>query len=273
MGNASLVYDTKYFTKEVAQSEELLRGNKLNISGSALNQTLIVKEIPYDKPVSLFKENNITLIMEKIGQKILSKHEDNSLLNTLNSYRPINGRSVPSIKLMKFNSSKSESSENAPPQAQASEKNNVVLVHLSNEEDITFLLNVYYYWEELHPTFTADFPKTVEEYLAAKETKSRRESEMKNLAVHQNNITDKNAVNNATTQPPPNYSHKIFEKIFMNLPEFNNIEEEEESLPLGWQFNYLGLFNESKINRPDPKYRRVRGVVRRAWANANLSNF
>ncbi len=41
----------------------------------------------------------------------------------------------------------------------------MVLIHLANEEDLTILLKVLYYWEELYPTFTSKYPKTVDEYL------------------------------------------------------------------------------------------------------------
>lgn len=42
----------------------------------------------------------------------------------------------------------------------------IVLGQLSEEEDLTFLLKVLYYWEELYPTSTSfSQPKTVEAYL------------------------------------------------------------------------------------------------------------
>jgi len=40
----------------------------------------------------------------------------------------------------------------------------IVLAHLNEEEDISFLIKVLYYWEELNPTFSKNQPKTIEEY-------------------------------------------------------------------------------------------------------------
>lgn len=58
----------------------------------------------------------------------------------------------------------------------------MVLVHLTNEEDITFLLKVLYYWEELHPSFTLKYPKTADEFKVYKETKVKKESENRSPA-------------------------------------------------------------------------------------------
>ena len=55
----------------------------------------------------------------------------------------------------------------------------MVLVHLTNEEDITFLLRVLFYWEELHPSFTLKLPKNVDEYKTYRELKQKKEGDSK----------------------------------------------------------------------------------------------
>jgi hypothetical protein len=37
------------------------------------------------------------------------------------------------------------------------------------------------------------------------------------------------------------------EKLFIALPDINGISENEEDLPIGWYFNYIGLFNDLKV--------------------------
>lgn len=49
-----------------------------------------------------------------------------------------------------------------------------VFVHLQNEEDLLFFIKVLYYWEEMHPSFSTKFPKTVEEYLKSKESANNK---------------------------------------------------------------------------------------------------
>jgi len=45
--------------------------------------------------------------------------------------------------------------------------------------------------------------------------------------------------------------HKIFEKMLLNLPDYNCIEENECVLPVCWAFNYTGIFNDMKVTRQD----------------------
>lgn len=59
----------------------------------------------------------------------------------------------------------------------------IVLGQLSEEEDLTFLLKVLYYWEELYPTQTSiGMPKNVEEYLEQK-----KNHELKKEAIAKSN--------------------------------------------------------------------------------------
>lgn len=41
--------------------------------------------------------------------------------------------------------------------------------------------------------------------------------------------------------------HKLMERVFVSLPEINGIAEKEEDLPIGWQFNYIGMFNDMTV--------------------------
>ena len=42
----------------------------------------------------------------------------------------------------------------------------VALIHLAQEEDVSFLVKVFYFWEELYPSFTLNYPKTYEEFIS-----------------------------------------------------------------------------------------------------------
>lgn len=42
------------------------------------------------------------------------------------------------------------------------------MIHLPFEEDISFLIKVFYYWEQLFPKFSMNYPKTIEEYVKYK---------------------------------------------------------------------------------------------------------
>lgn len=141
-----------------------------------------------------------------------------------------------------------------------------MLLQLNNEEDFSFLVYVLYYWEQIHPTFSLKFPKTIEEYLRQKEEKLKRDAEAKNQSL-----------NNEKAQPiaqnqPINtlLSNKIYEKLFVNLPEFNLIDENEKELPFAWFFNYMGIFADMKATKPEQRRSKVKKNVKKVWGNANL---
>jgi len=50
----------------------------------------------------------------------------------------------------------------------------VVIMHLHHEEDLSFLLSVLYYWEDLYPSFTKSYPKTLKEYLDKREKEKEK---------------------------------------------------------------------------------------------------
>lgn len=52
------------------------------------------------------------------------------------------------------------------------------------------------------------------------------------------------------------------EKVFIALPEINGISEKEENLPIGWQFNYIGLYNDLTIFSGDIKRGKIKKKVK-----------
>ena len=54
-----------------------------------------------------------------------------------------------------------------------SDKKYRVIIHLSQEEEISILLKVLYFWEELYPT--KKYPQTLQEYIDTREKEKKRE--------------------------------------------------------------------------------------------------
>ena len=59
--------------------------------------------------------------------------------------------------------------------SQTEEKKYKVLVQVCDEEEISHLVQVLYYWEELNPSITMRLPKTIEEYVELREKEKKRE--------------------------------------------------------------------------------------------------
>lgn len=67
------------------------------------------------------------------------------------------------------------------------------------------------------------------------------------------------------------FYHKVFEKLFQNLPECNCLEEDEHLLPAAWALNYTGLFNDMKTFFRNEKRGKQKKQVKRPWNNVNLN--
>ena len=237
-------YDVEFFKKVIDKKEGgpiVLNEELKSQQQKVINLKKVIVEI--DKPKSIFPLNNLTYLFEKIGQNIMQN--DSSNLKK---------------KLKKeFNCNNNNDED--------SEKKYAIVVHLAVEEDLMFLLKVLYYWEEMYPSFSLKFPKTVEQYLEIKEGKNHKINEEKN------NINQENKNKHNQQQEIYNYSHVIFEKLLLNIPDINIVEEDENKLPLGWQFTYLNLYQDMKFHTLEFKKPKVKKNTKKPWTNANLNKY
>lgn len=56
------------------------------------------------------------------------------------------------------------------------EKRYRVIIHLCQEEEISILLKVLYWWEELYPG-KSKYPQTLQEYIEMREREKKREEQ------------------------------------------------------------------------------------------------
>ncbi|KAL4466976.1 hypothetical protein ABPG74_010573 [Tetrahymena malaccensis] len=285
-------FNPKYFFYEVQNLQEIsthcskeLSQNYMQILQSIPKPLLKKTYLEYNKPSSsIFPLHYINLLFEKIGNYILNekvneKGEQNeptlrqSLINLLTKTQISNQYKNRSGSLyLQFNQDQNKKRDKSLPAAEKSEHSSntyIVLGQLSEEEDLTFLLKVLYYWEELYPTSTSlSLPKTVEAYLEQKKiSDQKKETLQKSTAASQNQAEKAdNDGNNAHTQR----LHKLMDKIFIALPEINGISEKEEELPVGWQFNYIGLFSDLTVFQGDTKRGKIKKKVKQVWQNSGL---
>lgn len=64
---------------------------------------------------------------------------------------------------------------------------------------------------------------------------------------------------------------RVSERLFQCLPEINGLSENIDELPIGWQFNYIGLFNSQRVISSDSKRGIIQKKVRQVWQNAGLT--
>ena len=311
------VYEMNYFTKLALNYDDLSKNTKAQNIHQLINPMMLVKELMLEKPQIHLPLNNLTLIIEKIGQAILTQEDPKSLRNVLDieisritkdldyskslahnlahnysissentmqdqfSFHQSNNPPLSSMKGSQQCSSTSslksasESINLKASKEPSKNKDTVVLIQLSNEEDISFLVTVFYYWEELYPSFSLKYPKSLDEFYRQKEEKLKRENEQKLTS-----IANSQSIEKCPIPPPANnipqptlssmYSHKIFEKLILNQPDFNLLEEEESELPFGWYLNYMGIFPDMKCPKPKSKQGKSKKCVKKVWANTNL---
>lgn len=253
---------------------------------------MMCKELSYEKPMSQYPLSNMCILLEKIGQNTLLQVDTQNLKFSINQelsklckdseYSKVQVQTlIQSVSISNIseglekmegpltrNSSSSSSLASTTKQVEKKQRETIVLLQLNSEEDLSFLVTVLYYWESLYPSFSLKHPKTVEEYLKNKEDKIRRENEQKNFGTYPQNIAEKGG--SGMINQNQNFISKLQEKIFTNMPEFNVIEENEESLPIAWHLNYLGLFNDMKVSKSENKRGKNKKSVKKVWANANL---
>ena len=303
------VYDLGFFAKLALNYDDLAKNNKAQNVHQLVQPTLFIKEIPLEKPQASFNLTNLSLIIEKLGQAILLQEDPKSLRKVLDSElsRIIKdldySKTLISSNLARNYTLGSESliqdpsqhkiltrdskhcsstssliSEKKPIEKSMNlNKDTVVLIQLSIEEDVSFMVNVLYYWEEVYPSFSLKYPKTLEEFYKQKEEKVKKENEQKlNSIANSQNIekVQPNLSPNALNNPPPSvssiYSHRIFEKLIINQPDFNLLDDKQENLPFSWFLNYMGVFPDLKCPKTRLKTGKSKKCVKKVWANTNL---
>ena len=250
------------------------------------------KELSYEKPLSQYPLSNLSVLLEKIGQNTLLQVDTQNLKSSINQelsklckdseyskvqvqnlVHSISISNIPegvekSEGILTRNSSSSSSLASTTRNVEKKQRETIVLLQLNNEEDLSFLVTVLFYWENLYPSFSLKHPKTVEEYLKNKEDKIRRENEQKSFGSYAQGAGEKGG--STIINQNQNFINKLQEKIFNNMPEFNVIEENEENLPVAWYLNYIGLYNDMKVTKNECKRGKNKKSVKKVWANANI---
>ena len=176
---------------------------------------MMCKELSYEKPLSQYPLSNMSVLLEKIGQNTLLQVDTQNLKFSINQelsklckdseyskvqiqtlVQSVSISNIPdgpekSEGLLTRNSSSSSSLASTTKHVDKKQRETIVLLQLNNEEDLSFLVAVLYYWESLYPSFSLKHPKTVEEYLKNKEDKIRRENEQKNSIAYPQNTAEK----------------------------------------------------------------------------------
>jgi len=208
---------------------------------------ILHKELPFAVPAAgSIKLNNSNLLMEKLGALILNDSEDpGSLRAALDKEQRVFSRRTHCRPVSEV------SKEKYPSTVPSRERTYVVIAHLSEEEDISFLVKVLYYWEMLYPQFSHKYPQTVEQYKVYKEQKEKKEI----LQAQSNDINASQLDTKAkgSASECASGTGRIADKIFQFLPDFNAVSDCEERLPLGWQFNYSSIYNDMKVNKVERK--------------------
>lgn len=117
-----------------------------------------------------------------------------------------------------------------------------VLLYLFNEEDLSSLIRLLYYWEIRYPSLGLNLPSTIEEY----------EEYMANID-EKLGISDKKVKRIAKNEKEVSYHEqmpkdlKLKESIITSLPHYDAFTEADKNM--GWYINFTDVFNGSKINR------------------------
>ena len=238
--NLQTPYDVSYYYYHYNDYDGMQKAAKNQAPYKLETNELVFKtiEVPkFDSSIENLSFNNGLSLIEKIGDKILMKKQDGLHL-----------KNIVDNTLLKNEIEK--------------HKTYSVLVHLGNEEDLSFLLRVLYYWENKYPSFTSKHPKTPEEYAKYKEYLSKKEADKAKLNLDKSQSSGFSATENY---------FKDNEKIFANLPNYNLISKDEDELPIAWMFNMLNNYSDCKPGKVEPKKSKARKTVRKVWNNANLN--
>ncbi|KRX02870.1 HECT-domain-containing protein [Pseudocohnilembus persalinus] len=215
-------------------------------------------------------DSNISLLMEKIGFYILSKGGQARMADKIQQkiYRI--------IQESKYNQSwtKTSKSINQELKQKVHQKKYeeitdkyIIMGHMSEEEDLSYLIHLVFHWEKQNPTFTKKLPKNYKELSQF----IVQQQEAQQLQKQQNEQAKKQH-QQANVQATAN----IPEKIIQNLPYFIGccLENQEEiDLPLGWQLNFSGIFKDFQtiFLQHKEKLSKIQTPAKSTWSFQNLT--
>lgn len=142
-----------------------------------MNEQKSVKtdEITLDYPKN---KDNLTLLLEKLGGLIFQNKQpgsagSNPLQTKLEKIIEDSKNQCISKYSKKLNKNLAE--KNKSQGSEDGESLYVVLLHLQEEEDLSFLLDTFYHIEKLNPTFTKEYPQNYEQYLEFEKERKQKE--------------------------------------------------------------------------------------------------
>lgn len=181
-----------------------------------------------------------------VNSSAINEPLSNNLLNTLHK--------IGDLALPQFSP--------ASKDTQRQSENHVLLMHMLNEEDLCPLIRVFYHWENLYPTFSKKFPKTMAEYLELTkkngEPADKNDKKIKKIAKAEQAIQLFQQMTNKM---------RLKENIIQNIPDFNLMQGE---LPIGWYLNSSNQFKNFKISAPGRKLL-VGKTTRKMWETKNFN--
>ena len=152
------------------------------------------------------------------------------------------------------------------------EKRYKVLVQVCDEEEISHLVQVLYYWEEMYPTVSARLPKTLEEYAELREREKKREETKVEPKQEPTTSAPSPQDVKMAQQAKVLQQYKVLERELLTHPDIVVFEDSEEKLlNLGWGFNYGNLFGDMKITPTENRKQStsMRKSVKKNWTLPN----
>jgi other hect domain ubiquitin protein ligase E3 len=132
-----------------------------------LNLQLETKELEFEKPASQLLANPqhpVLLLIQKLGRMIAIEQEHTSIEAAIQRELAI---------CQSKNRPQRSSKKQQPPISD--DRKYKVLVQVSDDEEISHLVRVLYYWEELYPAITPRLARTIEEYHELREREKKRD--------------------------------------------------------------------------------------------------
>ncbi|CAD8078334.1 unnamed protein product [Paramecium sonneborni] len=189
-------------------------------------------------------------LLERVGQLVCQDEDTN--------YKNINIQLQNELVNVqkKIYSSNNNYDQNNPQQYR-------VILHLCQEEEISILLKILYWWEELYPNLKLKLPQTYQEYMEMKEKEKKREEQK---TQQQEVIAQQTEFQSQRQQQQQQY--KLLERVLMTQPEI-----QQKDYLLGWGFNYSNLYSDMKSGPSDNKKHssgRVKKQIKKYWRPLNF---
>ncbi|CAD8163525.1 unnamed protein product [Paramecium octaurelia] len=191
------------------------------------------------------------VLIERVGHMVCQDEvTDNQNINTLLQNELVN------VQKKMITSSNTNSDQNNNQQYR-------VILHLCQEEEISILLKILYWWEEQFPSLKLKLPQTYQEYLEMKEKEKKREEQK---TQQQEVIAQQTEFQSQRQQQQQQY--KLLERVLMTQPEI-----QQKDYLLGWGFNYSNLYSDMKSGPSDNKKHssgRVKKQIKKYWRPLNF---